>query len=82
MTKHCHNWKLPNLITIDGVKTVCSLRRPIEALAETFAAISCGTCSLRVLREGQDLGLDIDKCMSWSWTDLGAMSPPKKQVGG
>jgi hypothetical protein len=72
MTIHCHNWKVPNLVTSDGVKTCRSLRRPREAIAQTPMQITCGGCALKVVREGQSRGLGVDKISTWSWEDLGA----------
>jgi len=80
MTLHCHNWKAATMVTSDGVKTVCNLRRPAHALAQTPQTISCDTCALRVLREGQDRGLSEDAIKSWTWEMLGASEPPKGEL--
>lgn len=75
MTLHAHNWKAPNLITEEGIKTVCNRRRPRAQIADTLQSISCDTCSLRILREGQLRGLNEDNIKSWTWADLGAFAP-------
>lgn len=75
MTIHCHNWKSANLVTDKGVKTVCHLRRPLEAIAPLPFNITCGVCALRVVREGQARGLVVELIATWSWNDLGAPEP-------
>jgi len=77
MTLHAHNWKSPTLVTEEGIKTVCNRRRSREQIADTPQGISCDTCSLRILREGQLRGLNDDNTKSWTWADLGATPPPR-----
>jgi len=76
VTVHCHNWKSPRLVTPEGVKMVCNVRRPFAALAKTPQKITCDGCALRVLREGQSLGLSEDTIKAWTWEDLKAAPPP------
>ncbi len=80
MTKHCHNWKSERMITEDGIKTVCNLRRPVEAIAQVPQEISCDTCILRVFREGQNRRLDEDHIREWTWAELGATEPPCTEI--
>lgn len=77
MTIHCHNWKSPNMVTADGIKTVCDLRRTAVAIASTPQDMTCSVCALRVLREGQQRGLNENTIHSWTWEMLGAVAPPQ-----
>lgn len=75
VTIHCHNWKVTNLVTEKGVKTVCQLRRPPSAIASLPRDITCSVCALRVVREGQSRGLVVEQIDTWTWRALGATDP-------
>jgi hypothetical protein len=69
-TKHVGNWKAPDLVNKGGIKTVCNLRRSVDNIAAQLRQVTCDTCILRVLREGQELGLNIEQISNWTWKDL------------
>jgi len=67
-TIHVINWKTRG----QEPKTVCGLsRKGREVAPERPINITCNTCSLRILREGQRLGLVALKADEWEWRHLG-----------
>ena len=60
MTLHAINWLRPT-------QMVCGVRAEGRAQAYTPAEIECDGCSIRVLRAGQRLGLDMNNPMGWTW---------------
>lgn len=63
VTYHAINWLRPS-------QMVCGVAVIGRQQADRPIQITCDMCSLRVLRTGQRLGMDITRLASWTWSEL------------